>query len=167
MGALEDAFRTALSNLPAGVTVVTSSTREGTLRGATVTACMSLSLRPPLILCSLDHHARTLQAISEREHFAVHVLGAQHEAIAQRFAGAGDDKFAEVSYRLSEDGVPLLEDHVVRLECHVAARHVAGDHAIIVGAVDEVTSGDQGSPSPAVWYRQRLHRLQGHHQLKA
>jgi flavin reductase (DIM6/NTAB) family NADH-FMN oxidoreductase RutF len=49
-----------------------------------------------------------------------------------------------------ESGVALLDDALVHLECSVSARHEAGDHTLLVCAVDRAEASDG---RPLLYYR--------------
>jgi flavin reductase (DIM6/NTAB) family NADH-FMN oxidoreductase RutF len=155
----EALYRMALSHLPSGVTIVTSSDAEGHPRGATVSACMSLSLRPALILISLDNTAGTLDAINHSGRFAVHILGEEDDEVASRFAANGGDKFSATPHARNEAGTPLLEEYAARIECHLHDLHPAGDHTLVIGAIDRIATEEEGASSPLLWYRRGFHRL--------
>jgi flavin reductase (DIM6/NTAB) family NADH-FMN oxidoreductase RutF len=151
-------FRGALAALPAGVTVITSVGADGELAGATVSAFMSLSLEPPLVLVSLSATARTALAIRSAGAFCAHIVGARQTEAAMRFAAGGADKFAGLDHRPSLSGVPVLADFDVSLECSLAAEHAAGDHVLYVGLVERVNTTSKGEA--VVWYDRRFHALQ-------
>ena len=129
------AFRSALSQFPAGVTIVTSADARLNPLGATVSAFSSLSLDPPLILVCLTRESRTTTAIRERSAFAVHLLDNAQANLARRFAADLVEKFDGSRYRFNAAGVPCLEDVGLRLECTLHAELDGGDHVIFVGLV--------------------------------
>jgi len=67
------ALRTALSQYPTGVAVVTTRSAAGPV-GVTVNSFGSLSLDPPLVLWCLRRHSASLGAFTRAEYFAVNVL---------------------------------------------------------------------------------------------
>ena len=75
------AFRASLSRFASGVTVLTTRSAEGQDLGMTATAFSSLSLDPPLVLVCIDHAASMAPALERATHLAVHVLGADQEAV--------------------------------------------------------------------------------------
>ncbi|WP_091741517.1 flavin reductase family protein [Phenylobacterium immobile] len=150
-------FRDALSGLPAGVTVITSVDSAGVFVGATVSAFMSLSLDPPLVLASVAASARTALAAQSSGAYAAHIVGAKHQDLAMRFASSNPDKFEGLRYHLSARGVPVLEDFDISLECSLYAEHPGGDHTILVGLVEAVNMVERGPP--AVWYDRSFHNL--------
>lgn len=156
----EQAFKTALAALPAGVTVITTASADGERYGATVSAFCSISLRPPLIMVSIDARARTAVAIRERGAFAAHIIGYGSEDLAFRFASHTADKFSGLTVGYNERGVPLLEDCPLRLECSLYAEHPGGDHVLFLGQVEDATV-TRTLPHPVAWYERGFRTLHG------
>lgn len=127
------AFRSALGRFATGVTVVTTRSERGPI-GITANSFASVSLDPPLILWCPARASRRFGAFAGAGGFALHVLGAEQEALARRFAARGDD-FAGLAWHSGAEGVPLLDGCLARFECTTEAVHDAGDHAIVVGRV--------------------------------
>ena len=128
-------FRNALGAFTTGVTIVTTRDAAGHDVGLTVNSFNSVSLAPPLVLWSLARSSGSLAAFVEAEFFAVHILGAKQEALSNRFAQRGADKFAGIALARGHGGVPLLDGCAARFECRTAYRHEGGDHEIFVGEV--------------------------------
>ncbi|WP_050929727.1 flavin reductase family protein [Aestuariivita boseongensis] len=127
-------FRDALGCFGTGVTVVTAQSDQGPL-GMTANSFSSVSLDPPLVLWAPAKSSRRYASFAKAQHFAIHVMGEDQDAMARHFARAGDG-FDAFDWSRSEAGVPILAGCLARFECHLAALHDAGDHAIIVGHVD-------------------------------
>ena len=138
-------FRSALSRFPSGITVVTSRGREGTFYGITVSAFCSVSLNPPLILICIEKTTVSHMAIESSESFVVNILAQDDEELSERFAIPASNKFEGLSYRPGVDGVPVLDDALVALECRLRNGFDGGDHTIFVGLVEKVSIKD-GKP---------------------
>jgi len=85
-------FRTALGMFATGVTIVTARTLDGHLVGLTASSFNSVSLQPPLVLWSLSQAASSMEAFRKGSHYAINILGADQQALAQRFATRGVDR---------------------------------------------------------------------------
>ena len=145
-----DDFRATLGRFAAGVTIVTA-TVDGRDLGMTLSAFSSLSLDPPLVLICVDRGATMHDLLAEGVVFGVNVLAAEQEALSRRFAkGDAAERFAGVGYMRGALGAPLLDGTLAWMECRVAARHVGGDHTIIVGAVAELGVREA---RPLLYYR--------------
>ena len=153
-----DEFRRVLGHFVTGVTAVTACDGDGRPTGLTASAFSSLSLDPPLILVCVDHKSQSYPSLLERGRFAVNVLRLDQEAISRRFASTRLDKFDGVPHRLSEWGLPLIDDALAQLECTTVSTHVEGDHTIFVGRVERA---HVGSGAPLIYYRGRYERLSG------
>jgi flavin reductase (DIM6/NTAB) family NADH-FMN oxidoreductase RutF len=125
-------------------------------RGMTVTAFASLSLEPPLVLACVGHAASLAPSLPAASHFAVHVLAADQEPLARRFAEKEGDRFDGVRVTRGLHDLPLLEGALATLQCRIAARHPAGDHDIVVGEVLDATSRDG---DPLLYFRGRYRGL--------
>jgi flavin reductase (DIM6/NTAB) family NADH-FMN oxidoreductase RutF len=147
-------FREAMAELPAAVTIVTARAADGAPMGATVSAVLSLSLEPPLLLVCLADESDTCQAIAAGSPFLVHVLRQGQEEIARQFARKGAQKFAATAWRPGWRGLPLLEDCALVHGCDVHSLLPGGDHVIVVGAVREI---DRAGGAPLVYHRRRFH----------
>jgi flavin reductase (DIM6/NTAB) family NADH-FMN oxidoreductase RutF len=154
-----DEFRRVLGHFASGVTVVTTCDDGATPVGLTVSAFASLSLDPPLVLVCVDHKAQSYPVVRDRGCFAVNVLTRGQEAVSRRFASTRlDNKFEGVPHRISDLGLPLLDEALAHIECTTVGAHVEGDHTIFVGRVERagVREGE-----PLLYYRGRYSQLHG------
>jgi 3-hydroxy-9,10-secoandrosta-1,3,5(10)-triene-9,17-dione monooxygenase reductase component len=142
-------FRRALGAFATGVTIVTTRDGAGADIGLTANSFNSVSLNPPMVLWSLSRHSLSLPAFLAAEHFAVHVLAATQDDLAQRFATRGADKFASLAVERGPGDIPLLEGCAARFQCRTAYRYEGGDHVIFVGAV---VAFDQSERAPLVFH---------------
>lgn len=126
-------FRDALGCYGTGVTVVTTMTEDGPL-GMTANSFASVSLDPPLVLWSPAKTSRRHAPFAGAVRFAIHVMAEDQDRLARHFAKQGDI-FDGIAWRLSDDGVPILDGCLARFECVTEAVHDGGDHSIIVGRV--------------------------------
>lgn len=129
-------FRTALGLFATGVTIVTARAPDGQLVGLTASSFNSVSLSPPLVLWSLSQAARSMPAFQQGSHYAINILAADQQALAQRFANPHVDRFADLSFTEGVSGAPLISGCVATFECFNRSRYVEGDHVIFVGEVE-------------------------------
>jgi flavin reductase (DIM6/NTAB) family NADH-FMN oxidoreductase RutF len=138
----QDEFRAALGRFASGVTVVTTKDKDGRLHGITVSAFCSVSLEPPLVLVCIDKNTGSHRALQQSSAFVVNILRDDQQAVSDRFASLLPDKFDSIKYRLGIDGVPILEEALVNLECRLKYSHAGGDHTIFVGEIEKSTLMD-------------------------
>ena len=104
---LDELFREAMSSLASGVAVVTARRADGQPCGLAATSVVLLQRPPALAARVVAHASRCHAALDRRERFGVHILRADEVEMAQRFAGKGEDKFADVDWGWDGD-VPEL-----------------------------------------------------------
>jgi flavin reductase ActVB len=149
-------FRQAMTRFPSGVTIVTMIDDAKRKWGFTASAFAWLSLEPPQVLVCLDRSANCYPHFCDADRFAINILGADHEALARRFATKGIDKFAGLKFERGQFQLPLLPDAVAALECQKSALVPGGDHVILIG---EPLSIRLGIGTPAVLFNQRFWKL--------
>ena len=89
-------FRNTLGRFGTGITVVTVQQGEE-VRGITVNAFMSVSLKPPLVLVSIDKNANSHALLAQSERYGVSILSEHQEVVSNLFAGRPDASI-EVHY---------------------------------------------------------------------
>ena len=124
----QQTFKVAMSQVAAAVAIVTTGT-QASAHGTTVSAFMSLSLEPPMVLVSLDQKSSLLARLEIGSPIGINVLSTEQNELARRFADKLEDRFAGVDWRIA-DGAPKL----------------AGDHTWIAGNVSRIIeAGDHSS----------------------
>jgi flavin reductase (DIM6/NTAB) family NADH-FMN oxidoreductase RutF len=136
----------ALSAWAAGVTLVTIADDRDDI-GTTVSAFVPLSLDPPLVAVSLIASSYPAEVLSRPSlpalTFAVTLLSSSQKVLAGQFSAEG-----RPSARLILEGTPhtrgalsgalIPSGGLAALECSVARRVPAGDHLLVISAVEEV-----------------------------
>ncbi len=143
-----DAMRALRRLHAASVTVVTTVTGQG-FRGVTVNAFSIVSLAPPRVLVCLGRGSEACDAVVKTGRYAVSVLSDRQEFLADRFAGRAplvDSQFTGVKYRLTVQGMPVLEECLVWFDCKIVASQDWGDHYVLFGEVIEAGYGTGGDP---------------------
>ena len=142
-------FVSVMGKVCTPVAVVTSSLRDSP-HGTTVSAFMSLSLRPPMILISLDRRSDLLAVITATRRFGINVLGASAGDQAAAFARKGVDKFDGIGWRWN-GSLPRLAGTAAWIACSATAFLDGGDHVIITGLVEQA----ELQPMPPLIYHDR------------
>ncbi len=148
-------FRQALGQFATGVTIVTARSAGGELAGLTVSSFNSVSLQPPLVLWSLNKVSGAMAVLTQASHYAIHVLAADQRALAERFAGPREQRWAGQAWQESACGAPLLPGCVAVFECFNRSRYDEGDHVIFVGEVERCRS--QSGARPLLYHGGRFH----------
>ncbi|MEZ5681722.1 MAG: flavin reductase family protein [Erythrobacter sp.] len=149
-------FRDALGSFVTGVTIVTARDAAGEPFGLTANSFNSVSLDPPMVLWSLSLMSGTLPVFRDAESWAVHVLSADQQAMSDRFARAGADKFAGLDPVDGPEGAPLIEGYAARFGCRARFEYEGGDHAIFLG---EVVDFDRREAEPLIYHGGRYGRV--------
>lgn len=144
-----EALRRAMRRIAVPVVVVTTEA-EGAPRGATIGSFTSVSLDPPFVSFNVTRETALHRALCHADRFAVHLLAAEHAALAAHFARPdldGEAQLAPFPHRRFADGrPPLVEGTLGVLVCRAESRFAAGDHAIFVGRVEALLPGRDGDP---------------------
>lgn len=149
MAITNDEFRAALSRFASGVTVITLKDGGGNMHGITVSAFSSVSLNPPLILVCIDNEAGSHYAFHEGKRFVVNILREEQTGYSNQFASQIPDKFINIHHHEGLEGIPVLKDALVNLECRIVEHFVAGDHTVFIG---EVERAHLNEGKPLVYY---------------
>ncbi|CAM5205268.1 FMN reductase (NADH) NtaB [Castellaniella defragrans] len=146
-------LRSALGCFPTGVTIVTTCDENGRLYGVTASSFNSVSLDPPIVLWSQQLSAPSHGAFKRAPFFGVNILGDTQEALSLRFSRPALNKFEQVDYHLTEEGIPLIEGVVAQFVCRNDFRSYGGDHAVFFGSV--VRFGYSKTAAPLIYSRGR------------
>ncbi|MCW8836959.1 MAG: flavin reductase family protein [Rhodospirillales bacterium] len=139
-------FRNALSRFASGVTVVTCLDAEGGPTGLTVSAFSSLSLDPPLVLFCIGKNGRTTESFVSGEFFVINILADSQDEVSNLFAGRDAEKFSKIESTVGLGGCPVIAGCLANMECRRTAVLDGGDHWIVVGEIENVTTSDEASP---------------------
>ena len=77
--------------------------------------------------------------------FAINVLAADQQAVADRFARRDVDRFAEATWE-DWDGLPILSGALANFACTMFADHDGGDHRVIIGRVERLRMNAEHDP---------------------
>jgi flavin reductase (DIM6/NTAB) family NADH-FMN oxidoreductase RutF len=149
-------LRRIMGHFATGVTVITTTDKDGTPNGLTANAFMSLSLNPALVLISVDKTATCYTCFEAQNGFTVNFLSEDQEEISRRFATKGADKFAGLAWHPGENGAAIIEGALGYVECKITQCHDGGDHTIIVGKVMQANAGGH---RPLIFFQGKYRRL--------
>jgi len=140
-------LRALMSRFPSGVAVVTVDA-DGQRLGLTVGSLVALSLEPPLVAIAVSHQSAMHELLREAGGFAVSILAAGQEWLAQHFA-RGVPPIAMwhgVALEAGASGAPLLAGALGWLECGLQDELPVGTHTLFVGEVLRVELGEDAPP---------------------
>lgn len=134
-------FRSALTELAAGVVIVTTA-MERDRRGMTATAVCSVCAEPATILACINRKTETCKMVRTTGRFAVNILNDEHQLLAETFAGRtgirGEERFRLGAWMAGAKlGMPTLNG-ATAIECEVSEIVNTGTHAVVFGHVIDV-----------------------------
>jgi flavin reductase (DIM6/NTAB) family NADH-FMN oxidoreductase RutF len=135
-------FRQTLGRFASGVTVVTMQ-EDGQVHGITVSAFLSVSLEPPLVLVSIDKKAHSHARIMNAERYGVSILAESQQTMSNHFANRDPNAVPEFD-RLHD--FPVLKNALAQLLCKTVQKVDAGDHTLFIGQIEELSWQEDGKP---------------------
>jgi flavin reductase (NADH) len=148
-----DRFRDALARWASGVAVVAYRSDERVV-ATTVSAMLSLSLEPPLVLVALGPNATVRPFLQPGAPFGISILGAGQRRLAAVFA----DPFPVGPTPFPPAGDPLHPGAPVALACTVERLDDGWDHAIVIAAVRDIVVGPE--VAALIRFRRAYHELE-------
>jgi flavin reductase (DIM6/NTAB) family NADH-FMN oxidoreductase RutF len=150
-----DELKALMREVPQPVSVVTVDA-AGQKTGLTVVSLVSLSLEPPLVGIAVRRHAALHELLREAGAFAVSILAAGQDGLAQHFARGVPPivLWQGLETRDGELGAPLLEGALGWIECRLVSEHPTGDHTFFVG---DVVAAARGPGREALVHRRQAY----------
>jgi flavin reductase (DIM6/NTAB) family NADH-FMN oxidoreductase RutF len=133
-------FRRVLGRFATGVTVITVAVGDQ-VHGMTANAFMSVSLRPPLVLISVDRRARTHALLHEGRPYGVSVLASDQDALSDHYAGRRGGAQPEHRFELVHE-TPLVEGALAHVVARIVRSYWGGDHSLFLGQVEYARYGE-------------------------
>lgn len=121
--------------------LVTSLDRDGKANALAVSWVMKTSIKPFLMLISIDHKRYSHDGIDFHKEFVINYPSIEHRdgaLICGTKSGRDCDKISEAGFKLAESvkiSVPAIEGVSVAMECKVVDKFETGDHTVFVGEV--------------------------------
>ena len=131
-------LRLVMRYFASAVTVVTGALETGELFGLTVSAFISVSLEPPLVLICIRNESSATNLLHKSMKYCVNVLAEDQLQISEKLSLAGEGgRFQNLDYYLGKTGSPIVRGTIGYIDCKITNIVPAGDHTIFIGeAVD-------------------------------
>ena len=114
--------------------------------GLTASSFVTLSFEPPLVMFAIQHSAGSYVSMVSSHAFGVSLLKGHQAEVASLFATRGSEKTGKTTFQEGKTlHVPLIPDALAHVECLTNQIFISGDHAIIVGLVEEARTSE-GQP---------------------
>ena len=152
-------FRQAWGRFATGVSVVTSIQPDGRVHGMAANGINSVSLDPLLVLVCVGHDRNSYVFIKESRRFAINILTDDQVHFAEYYAHPPELRTDDVTvpFTFTERGSAIVDNCLAYMDCHVVTEHVAGDHTIFIGEVDEVKVN---SGRPLIFFEGKFGRFE-------
>lgn len=151
VGIIEDAvqLRRAFTLYPHGVMAVAAEV-DGAPVGLAVSAFVSVSLDPPLVMLCFDKASSTWPKLKDVPALGVSVLAADHAWLGRQLASRSRDRFAGASFERTADGALLLDGSPTRMSCAIDRVDDGGDHVMVLLRVESFTIDPD--VAPLIWH---------------
>jgi 3-hydroxy-9,10-secoandrosta-1,3,5(10)-triene-9,17-dione monooxygenase reductase component len=149
-------FRKVMGHFGTGVVIIAALVDDRPV-GLTCQSFMSVSLNPPLVCFCPSHRSTSWPLIRSARQFSVNVLALDQQSTCEAFAKSGGDKFLNVEWSLSKCNNPLIDGSIAYVDCEIEEVHVAGDHDIVIGRVQDLLLSRPSAP--LLFYQSRFTSL--------
>jgi flavin reductase (DIM6/NTAB) family NADH-FMN oxidoreductase RutF len=106
--------------------------------GLTVSSFVTLSFDPPLVMFAIQHSTNSYTSMVSSRAFGVSLLRYAQTEVAALFATVGPEKTGKTQFVEGKAlHVPLIPEALAHVECLTNQIFISGDHAIIVGLVED------------------------------
>lgn len=147
-------FWRTLGERAIGVTVVTAAASSGPA-GFLALSAAHVSAEPPTMLVSIDRRTSALAAVLESRHFAVNILGREHEKLSESFGGKGQEKhaerFAAGDWTVLRTGAPILRAALGAFDCEL--EQIIEREGVIIALGRVVDCLAAGAGGPLIYFR--------------
>jgi len=147
MSITPDQFKKALASWASGVAVILIP-EEDALKGITISAFMSGSLDPPLVIFAINRDASILPILRRTVHFGLSILNSDQAEDSTYWAGWSDKPGHEVQ---EWNKVHVIEGAHASFKLSHYGEHDGGDHLIFVARVEDCIVEE--TVKPLIYYK--------------
>lgn len=127
-------LRNVMRYFASAVTVTTGALESGELFGLTISAFISVSLEPPLVLVSIRNESAAKDLFVRAKRYCVNILSADQQSIAEKFSLAGEaGRFQDLEFYFGVGGSPIIRGCIGFIDCKISQVITAGDHTLFIG----------------------------------
>ncbi|MDI2099147.1 flavin reductase family protein [Ruicaihuangia caeni] len=144
------ALRRAFTSYPRGVVAVAANV-DGEPTGMAVSAFLSLSLDPPLMVICIDRGSSTWPKLATASELGISVLSEEQAWLGRQLAGPAKERFVGADFREAPSGALLAGGAVACFTARIRETHPGGDHTMVV--LDVVDYDADPEIPPLLWHR--------------
>jgi len=132
---MEKEWQDVLDKFHYGIYLITVSSAEG-YNGMIASWVTQCSHEPPLVAMAIRKSRLAHQQILESGTFCINVLPKESVDMIRQFKIPDwKKKFDSLNYKLSSNGLPVLDDCIGYLDFSLESTIDAGDHALFIGRI--------------------------------
>lgn len=139
-------FREVTGHYPTGVAVVTGRDTAGELLALVVGTFSSVSLDPPLVSFMPMKASKTFERMKDCRSLCINIVGGEQEGQVSTIARRWENKLDGIDWFASPSGDPVLADSVAWIDTRIHQMVEAGDHWIVLCAVNTLAVTNPVSP---------------------
>ena len=132
-------LRNTFGKFATGVSIVSFLGKGNQPFGVTVNSFTSVSLDPPIALWCIDKKSELCESIINKKNYIFNFLADDQINLAVKLAEKDNHNLNDADCDIQEYG-PILKNSIGWVACSKREIIEAGDHFIILGDVDEISS---------------------------
>lgn len=127
-----------------GITVVTTKTSEGNIKGMTANSFVSISLSPALVGFFVMSDGSFMEPLKINSSIGISILSSEQEVVSNQFAGFNKEDI-EIKYEDDKE-FPIIKNALAWYKTKVVSIELIGDHHFIVCSVKDLFRNKNKNP---------------------
>ena len=138
-------FKKSLSKFTTGVTIITIN-KDGVMLGKTVNSFAALSLKPPLVLFSLDKKSSSIEKYLNAKNIGINLLSNKQKDISKYFSLKNSNWNNTKYIATKKNSIPMIKDCVANFHSKKYKVIKAGDHFLFICKILEIQIDNTKKP---------------------
>lgn len=152
----QSVLRAAFGQFPSGVVALCAEI-DGVPIGMAASSFVAVSMDPPLVAFCVQNTSTTWPKFTAASRIGISVLGELHDGAARTLAAKTGNRFEGLETTTTDDGAVFIGGASMWLDATVTDEVPAGDHAIILMAINELEI--KADVPPIVFHGSKFRRL--------
>ena len=138
-------FKKSLSKFTTGVTIITIN-KDKVMLGKTVNSFAALSLKPPLVLFSLDKKSSSIEKYLNAKNIGINLLSNKQKNISKYFSLKNSSWNNTKYIATKKNSIPMIKDCVANFHSKKYKVIKAGDHFLFICKILEIQFDNTKKP---------------------
>ena len=138
-------FKKSLSKFTTGVTIITIN-KDGVMLGKTVNSFAALSLKPPLVLFSLDKKSSSIEKYLNAKNIGINLLSNKQKNISMYFSLKNSSWNNTKYIATKKNSIRMIKDCVANFHSKKYKVIKAGDHFLFICKILEIQIDNTKKP---------------------